>query len=273
MKFAFSTLGCPDWSWRDILAAAHDFKYDGVEIRGLGRELYAPRISILQPETLPETKRKLAELGLELSCLTSAIYLFDKSNRDDMLDMGRAYIDTAARADVPYVRVMGDLTPQPSPEIDVDFVLENLKLLAAYARGKQVKVLLETNGIFADTSLAAEVLLRAGEPQAGILWDVHHPYRFLQEEAAVSYAHIKPYLHYLHMKDSQIIDGQLVYRMTGLGDVPNEQVLQLLLKDGFPGYVSLEWVKRWNSNLTEPDIVFPHFISYVRDIVREYQNA
>lgn len=273
MKFAFSTLGCPDWDWRDILSVAHDFKYDGIEIRGLGRELYAPRISILQPDALPETKRKLTELNLELSCLTSAVYLFDKSNRDQMLDMGRAYIDTAARAGIANVRVMGDLTPQPSPDIDVDYVLENLKILAAYAGGKQVKVLLETNGVFADTSLSAEVLLRVGEPQAGILWDVHHPFRFMQEDAATSYAHVKPYLAYLHMKDSQILDGQLVYRMMGFGDVPNEQILGLLFKDDFSGYVSLEWVKRWNSNLTEPDIVFPHFINYARDIVGSYQQA
>lgn len=41
MKICFSTLGCPDWSWEEILAAAKDLGYDGIELRGLGNEIYA----------------------------------------------------------------------------------------------------------------------------------------------------------------------------------------------------------------------------------------
>ena len=37
MKLAFSTLGCPGWMWRDILSAAADLGYDGIEMRGLFR--------------------------------------------------------------------------------------------------------------------------------------------------------------------------------------------------------------------------------------------
>lgn len=44
MKFAFSTLGCPNWSWNEIFATAKDMKIDGIEIRGVGSEMYAPRI-------------------------------------------------------------------------------------------------------------------------------------------------------------------------------------------------------------------------------------
>ena len=36
MKIGFSTLSCPDWAWSDIYSLAKDFKFDGIEIRGLG---------------------------------------------------------------------------------------------------------------------------------------------------------------------------------------------------------------------------------------------
>ena len=36
MKLAFSTLACPEWSWKDIYPMAHDLGYAGIEIRGLG---------------------------------------------------------------------------------------------------------------------------------------------------------------------------------------------------------------------------------------------
>ena len=36
MKLSFSTLGCPEWSWNEILATAKDMGFDGIEIRGVG---------------------------------------------------------------------------------------------------------------------------------------------------------------------------------------------------------------------------------------------
>ena len=38
MKFAFSTVGCPDYQWSDVYSMAKDLGYDGIEVRGLGRE-------------------------------------------------------------------------------------------------------------------------------------------------------------------------------------------------------------------------------------------
>ena len=38
MKLAFSTLGCPDWSWEEILATAKDMGFDAVEILGIAKE-------------------------------------------------------------------------------------------------------------------------------------------------------------------------------------------------------------------------------------------
>ena len=53
--------------------------------------------------------------------------------------------------------------------------------------------------------------------------------------------------------------------MMGYGSIPNDKILAALQRDDYQGYVSLEWLKRWNKNLTEPGIVFPQFINYVKD--------
>ncbi len=37
---------------------------------------------------------------------------------------------------------------------------------------------------------------------------------------------------------------------------------------GYVGYVSLEWVKRWNPDLQEPGVVFSHFVSYMGYLIR-----
>ena len=46
MKLAFSTLGCPDFSWNDIYSMAKDLGFDGIEIRGLGNEIFAVQQSL-----------------------------------------------------------------------------------------------------------------------------------------------------------------------------------------------------------------------------------
>ena len=46
MKLSFSTLGCPRWSFDEMLAIAKDLKIDGIELRGLGNDMYAPDLSI-----------------------------------------------------------------------------------------------------------------------------------------------------------------------------------------------------------------------------------
>jgi len=263
MKFAFSTLGCPNWEWGEILATAGDLGYDGIEIRGLGKELYAPKMTPFLPENIKETKAKMASLGLNISCLTSACFLFADEDREEHQKIGKDYIDLASQLGTPYVRVLGDANPEPEDDVDIDLVLDNLLALADYAKGKDVTILVESNGAFADSNLLLDLMNIVNRPEVGVLWDVHHPYRFCLEPIEQTYQTLKPYIRYLHMKDSVMEKGTLVYKMIGEGDIPNKEILQMLNQDGFNGYVSLEWLKRGNKNLTEAGIVFPHFINYV----------
>ena len=70
MKTCFSTLDCPDFSWQDIYSMAKDFNFDGIEIRGLGEDIYSVKAEPFTDEQLPETISKLEELNLEIPCLS-----------------------------------------------------------------------------------------------------------------------------------------------------------------------------------------------------------
>ena len=59
MKIAFSTLGCPDFSWNDIYSMAKDLGFDGIEIRGLGKEIFAVNAQPFTESQLPLTVQKL----------------------------------------------------------------------------------------------------------------------------------------------------------------------------------------------------------------------
>ena len=55
MKLAFSTLGCPNFSWVEIYSMAKDLGFKGIEIRGLGDEISAVRAQPFSEEQLPQT--------------------------------------------------------------------------------------------------------------------------------------------------------------------------------------------------------------------------
>lgn len=268
MKLAFSTLGCPNWSLDDILATAKDLGYDGVEIRGIGRELSAPSAKPFLPEHIDETAARFKKLGLEIACLTSGVRLNESYRIESHMADGRAYIDLAAKLAVPYVRVIGDSGPTPT-EVPFDKVAQRLRELADYARPKNVTILIETNGAFAKSETMLELLAKTGAGNVAVLWDIHHPVRNYGESAAYTWGKLKNHIKYLHIKDSVCPDGDAQYEMIGYGDLPIAEVVKLLRADNFGGWLSLEWVKRWCLSLAEPGIVFPHYINHMRKLLEQ----
>lgn len=268
MKISFSTLGCPRWSWDEIIVMAKDFGYDGIEVRGIGSEIYIPFAKPFLPENIENTKNRLIKLGLKIPCLTSSCNLSDKFNIDTVIKEGKEYIDLASKLSAPHVRVLGDPNPHPEEDIDLNFVVESLSILAAYAKDKEVKALVETNGIYADSNIMLQLMNAVNSPYVGVLWDIHHTYRFFSETVTHTYNTLSKYIEHIHIKDSIMVNGNLKYKIMGYGDVPTKEALLLLKSNGYEGYVSLEWVKRWCMDLEEPGIVFSHFINYVQRILK-----
>jgi hypothetical protein len=93
LKISFSTLGCPRWSWDEIVVMAKDLGYDGIEVRGIGSEIYIPFAKPFLPENIERTKNRLVKLGLEIPCLTSSCNLSDKSNIHKVIKEGTVDIE------------------------------------------------------------------------------------------------------------------------------------------------------------------------------------
>ena len=264
MKACFSTLGCPDWSFDDILATAVDFGYKGIEIRGIANEIYVPAIPCFDSKKAESTKAKLQKARLDIVCLDSAAYLYEENPK--YMAEAKAYIDTAAAFAIPYVRVLGDKDPQPGKEIDTAKVMRNLAVLNDYAKATNVTVLIETNGVFADSAFLKKQLDAAGLDHVGVLWDIHHPYRYFNETPETTYQNLQKYIRHIHIKDSVLEKDAIRYKMLLEGDVPIVDTISLLKKNAYDGYISLEWVKRWYQDLEEPGIVFMHFIDTIQTL-------
>ncbi|QNU66008.1 AMP-binding protein [Ruminiclostridium herbifermentans] len=263
MKIAFSTLGCPDFSWTDIYSMAKDFGFDGIEIRGLGDEIFAVKAQPFTESQLPETLEKLSKLRLEIPCLSSGNCLKFADKEEENYQELVQYIKLASKLGTPYVRVLGDLEPHVTGEVDDEIVLAALKRLIPVAEEHNVTLLIETNGVYADTERLCKLLNDAQSDAVAALWDVHHPFRFFNENPGKTVQNLGAYIKYIHIKDSVVEDGKVKYRMTGEGDLPIESIMFALRSINYEGYISLEWVKRWASELSDAGIVFPNFINYM----------
>jgi sugar phosphate isomerase/epimerase len=259
MKTCFSTLGCPEWSFPEIVSVASDLGFHGIEIRGIQRELYAPAIDALSPAHIGATKETLARLSLFVPCLASSCDL----NSEDVLDSAKAYIDTASALGAPYVRLLGDKTPAPSAEIHPRVIAANIREIAEYARDKGVTPLIETNGFYAKTKTLGMMFSEMKTANVGILYDIHHPYRFFGEDPEYTIRNIAPYIRHVHIKDSIMEGGKVSYRMVGGGDIPVARIVKLLRDAGYDGFFSLEWVKRWDLTLEEPGIAFAQYKAFM----------
>ena len=263
MKLAFSTLGCPGWSWDEIFATAKDLGLDGIEIRGVANEMFAPNIKAFSEKHLADTKARLERANMEIPMLTTGASLGLPGDTEPHMAEAKAYIDLAQRIGCPYIRVSTSSVATPRDDEDVLQAKALYSQLCAYAKGKSVSVLIETAGCLSDSKLMRSFMRNVDPEVGGVLWDLHHPYRYCGETPAQTYENIGQWVRYIHVKDSAMEDGKLVYRMMGYGDVPIFDTLKLLDEHGYTGYVSLEWLKRWCPDLQEPGIVFAHYISYM----------
>lgn len=265
MKLSFSTLGCPEWSFSEIVSTAKDLGYDGIEIRGVQNVMDVPRIPQFAPNEAGKTQKLLADKNLEIVCLTSACYMNVPDFTQDTVYHAIAYVDTAKDMGVKYIRVLADFSPEQRQEVDESLVLSNLKKVADYAVCRNVEVLIETNGWFADSKRAASLVEKAGD-NVGVIWDIHHPYRFFGESPEYTVSVLGKRIKHVHLKDSKIVNGKLEYTMMGYGDLPIAACVAALEKAGYGGSYCLEWVKRWNLNLEEPGIAFAQYASYMKNL-------
>ncbi|MDR1439396.1 MAG: AMP-binding protein [Clostridiales bacterium] len=263
MKISFSTLACPNASWEDIYSMAKDIGYDGIEIRGLGEDISAYRAQPFTEAALPETIEKLATLRLSIPCLSSNCCLKYADRRAENLEEITEYIRLASRLGAPYIRILADLAPLPDGDVDDGLVISQLRDLAPAAQRGGVTLLVETNGVYADTERLRSLLDRTASDSVAALWDLHHPYRIAGEAPERTVQNLGAYIKHAHVKDSVMEGGGISYRLMGEGDLPIGEMIRALESINYEGFLSLEWIKRWSSGLEDAGIAIPHYANYM----------
>ncbi|MDY3928029.1 MAG: AMP-binding protein [Clostridia bacterium] len=269
MKIAFSTLGCPNYDWKDVYSMAKDLGFDGIEVREIRTEFYSSPFSVSKCEA---TAKKLKEIGLEIPCMSTGCVLSEIEKSEQNIEEVTEYIQIASKLGASYIRILADRNPAPTGEIDDNIVISEIKKLIPIAKEYNIILLIETNGVYADTKRLKKLLDTINDENVAALWDVHHPYRFFNESPKETIESIKDYIKYIHVKDSVMKDGIVSYKMMGEGDMPINDIMIELRSINYDGYVTLEWVKKWAPELTDAGIVFPHYANFMSPYRKSHKH-
>jgi fatty-acyl-CoA synthase len=263
MKIAFSTLGCPDFSWTEIYTMAKDLGFDGIEIRGLGKDIFAVQAQPFTEDQIELTEKKLSSLRIEISCLSCNCCLKYSNKAEENQQEIVQHIILASKLNTPYIRILADDSPYPGDEVDDEVIIAQLNNLVPIAEEHNVTLLIESNGVYTNTLRLCNLLKQIPSDAVAALWDLHHPYRFAGETPGRTVENLGAYIKYVHIKDSLVIDGNIQYKMMGEGDLPIDDMILALNSINYDGFISLEWVKRWAPDLNDAGVVFPHFVNYM----------
>jgi sugar phosphate isomerase/epimerase len=271
MKISFTTLGCPTWDLDTICRRAREYGYDGIDFRGYLNDL---DVTLLPEFTTgaAETRRKLANAGLETSGISSSIRVCDSAALESNLEEARRTIVVANAFGAKNIRVFGggDLKSHSRSEL-AKTGCDTVEKILALDGAADLHWLFETHDNWIKSSDCRLLLDAIPNPAFGALWDIGHTPRVGGETPAETYAAIGPRIGYTHIKDA-IYDPQhplamgdgWYYVFPGQGTVPLAEAIHLLQANGYNGWLTFEHEKRWIPALPEPEDAFPAFAKWAK---------
>jgi sugar phosphate isomerase/epimerase len=272
-RLSFSTLGCPDWSFKEIVDFAAAHKYKGIEIRGIQRELDLTKCS-----TFSNAKNKKATLALmkekrlEFVGLGSSANLHFAEGRERIknMDEARRFIDLAHEINCPFVRVFPNNFPKAQDRnATIELITKGLLELGDFSKNSKVMVLMETHGDLVKSEDLEKIMRHAAHAHTGLVWDIANMWSVTKEAPADVYQNLKKYIHHTHIKDGNMVDGKLQYTLLGQGEVPVFDAIDLLKNGNYRGYYSFEWEKLWHPEIAEPEIALADYPKVIKEHFNE----
>jgi sugar phosphate isomerase/epimerase len=266
---SFSTLGCPDWTFDQVLDFAKEHGYKGIEIRGIRRELDLSKSPNFNSDAaIKATKRKLRDKGLKLVNLGSSanMHLRDHVERSKALEEARRFIDIAEKLNCPYIRVFPNkLPPEQGKEETLKLIVDGLSELGDYSKTSGVKVLMETHGDLVWSDDIVKVMNSIDRKSIGLVWDVSNMWSVTKESPAEVYPKLQKWINHTHIKDMGMQDGKEQYVLLGKGQVPIFDAIDILAKNGYSGYYSFEWEKLWHPEIAAPEIAIGQYATAMKE--------
>lgn len=271
MKLSFSTFGWKAYSWEELCTAARDAGLSGIEIHIEEVPRYSSRVGLFEPSAANAIHRELVSQGLSIPCIEIPLSFCSPAKAEKNCDVVREAITAANNLRVPYVRLGLPDSPCPAEEqvVSIRAVIEEV---LPYAEEKGVVLLVETAGLYSDTTKLCELLDSFASDNLAALWNVHGTVRGAKETPEQTIKNLGAYVKHVHIRDSAESDGVVEYRLMGEGSMPFRELMQALYSINYDGFISLEWNPQWISGVDDLGLIalsFSTFMGQFGDTARQ----
>ena len=247
MKLSMLTILFPNHSLEDCFRILSEQGYDGIEIWGARPHAYAPDLDGRKIEEILALKEKY---GLEISMYTPELLAYpynlvsaDERERRETLDYLKRAIAGAAAMGTDRVQVTcGHYGPHTPRRQAWEWLTEEMKDLAEAAEKEGIDLIVEAltpceSNMILRCDDVAELKDRVGSGRIRTMIDLVPP-AVMSEELREYFEKLPGDVDFIHCIDS---DG-VTYRhlMPGEGEIAFPQVLELLGRMGYDGWLSGE---------------------------------
>lgn len=270
MKFAYSSLACPQWTIEEAVEAAVRYGYDAIEWRLADGEI----ITSATPEPVRRRLREVpASHGIAIACLDTSCRMVQPSAQERIkaIEETQRMIDLAAELGTPFIRVFGGALPEGTTRAAlIEPTAEVLRTVGTYGTEHNVTVTIETHDSWSNSTDVLELLQAVASPAVKVLWDIHHTCR-TGETPTQSVAILGSAIAFVHAKDGRPNNTPEGWELCLLneGVIPLREACSALKQNGYDGYLSLEWEKKWHPEIAEPEIALPQAIPWLRDFWKQ----
>ena len=262
MKLAFSTKFHKDRSFDDFLRVADELRYQGIEIHDFRDPMFSGRTSPFNPDMASVTKRKLINEKKSIVCINSNCNAADTS--EENFEKLRSAVSVASNINVPYVKVHVD-GGDDAYDKAVEFIGEAIKL----GEKSNVIIVVETTGIFADTTRLCDLMNHFASDYIGADWNMYETYFVGGEDSEKTITNLGAYVKLVHLTDAAKA-GE--HTLIGEGNLPITEMMNALGSINYSGFVCIEWNPDWFDSIDDLDIILTHYESFMETVEDDSQK-
>lgn len=252
MKLTFSTLICPGYTAKELNELCCRFGFSGVEFRTGPNEELLENVNIID--------------------IASSFCLFGYD--EILLDKIKNTLIHMERNNIFAIRIfLGNFRRRydaPMRNIDYAGIVKMLREMCDFTKGE---IWVETHNEFATGKSLKKLIKDVSRSNLKIIWDIMHPFED-GEQPEKTLEYIGEYIAHVHIKDGKRhqdpIWHDFEYTPLGEGEVPINNIINLLKQSKYDGFYSLEWENMWRDELKSlnwsVDEILSHYIAFMKKL-------
>lgn len=269
-QLGFSSLACPDYDVDQLIDLATRSGYAGVELRFVRGQVDLTTLEEFSPAKIGETRRRFSDAGLTVACIDTSVRqnALDEETRAAQQENARANVQIAVGLGAKYIRVFGGPIPgSQDREKTLDAIAVGLGAIAEEAAESGVTAVLESHDDFSTSGSILDLYRRGASDKLQVLWDTLHTFRH-GESPEYTWSQIGHLVKHVHMKDSYVATPEgFDFAPTGEGTIPLSEIVAVLTRNGYSGFVDFEWEKAWHPEIEDAEVAVPLFARYMAGVL------